>query len=68
MDSGFRDSIPDSLIVEKGFRILFITGIPDSLSGIPESKARDSGIHEPKFARFQNPDYLSLATKYRIAL
>ena len=68
VDSGFQDWIPDSLMVEKGFRILFIIGIPDSLSCIPESKARDSGIHKPKFAPFQNPDYLILATKYRITL
>ena len=68
VDSGFQDWIPDSVIVEKGFRILFITGIPDSLSCILESKARDSGIHEPKFAPFQNPEYLTLATKNRTAL
>ena len=68
VDSGFQDWIPDSLIVEKGFRILFIIGIPDSLSCIPESKAQDSGFHKPKFAPFQNRNYLTLATKYRIAL
>ena len=68
VDSGFQDWIPDSLMVEKGFRILFIIEIPDSLSCIPESKAQDSGFHKPKFAPFQNPNYLTLATKYRIAL
>ena len=41
VDSGFQDWIPDSLMVEKGFRILFITGIPDSLSCIPESTSQN---------------------------
>ena len=41
VDSGFQDWIPDSVIVEKGFRILFITGIPDFLSCIPESTSQN---------------------------
>ena len=47
MDSGFR--IPDtgfqSLSVELGLWIPGFSGIPDSLSYSPDSKAQDSGFH-----------------------
>ena len=31
------------------------SGIPDSLSCVPDSKAQDSGFHEQNFPGFQNP-------------
>ena len=45
VDSGFR--IPGTelwilCLVELGFRIQIVSGIPDSLSCIPDSKAQDS--------------------------
>ena len=53
---------------ELGFRIPIVSGIPDSLSWILDSKVQDSGFHKNKFKeiRFQkekfpkdqNPDYL----------
>ena len=44
--------IPDSLSVDLGFRILIVSGIPDSLSCIPDSKAQDSGFQKQKFPGF----------------
>ena len=56
--------IPDSLSVELGFRIAIFSGIPDSLSCIPDCKAQnsrfhktnfqDSGFHKQKCPGFQN--------------
>ena len=40
--------ISDSLSVELGFRLPIISGIPDSLSWNPDSKAQDSGFHRQK--------------------
>ena len=40
---------PDSLSVELGFRIPIVSGIPDSSSCIPDSKAQDSGFHSKFF-------------------
>ena len=51
--------IPGSLSVELGFRILIVSGIPDSFSCIPDSTAQDFKFHPQKFPRFQNPDSLS---------
>ena len=48
-----------SFSVELGFRIPIISGIPDSLSCIPDSKAQYSGFHKQKFPRFRNPDSLT---------
>ena len=55
----------DSLSVEPGFRTLIVSGIPDSLSCTPDSKAKDSdsksknfpdsGFHKQKFPGFQIP-------------
>ena len=45
MDSGFRTAwIPDSWHwnLERGFRVPIVSGIPDSLSCTPNSKAQDS--------------------------
>ena len=33
-----------------------ISGIPESLSYIPDSKAQDYGLHKQTFPRFRNPD------------
>ena len=44
------------LSVEFGFRIQIVSGIPDSLSCIPDSKGQDSWFHELKFLRYRNPD------------
>ena len=46
LDSKFHvlDSGSVSLSVVLGFRIQMISGIPDSLSCIPDSKAQDSGF------------------------
>ena len=54
--------IPDSLSVEPGFRMPIVNGISDSLTCIPDSKAKDleftsknfpdSGFHEQKFPGF----------------
>ena len=55
--------IPDSLSVEPGFRMPIVNGISDSLTCIPDSKAKDleftsknfpdSGFHEQKFSGFR---------------
>jgi len=37
------------LSVELGFWIPIVSGIPDSLSCIPDSKTPDSGFHKQKF-------------------
>ena len=57
--------IPDSLSVEPGFRMPIVNGISDSLTCIPDSKAKDleftsknfpdSGFHEQKFPGFRIP-------------
>ena len=54
--------IPDSLSVEPGFRMPIVNGISDSLTCIPDSKAKDleftsknfpdSGFHKQKFPGF----------------
>ena len=61
--------IPDSLLVELGFRILIVSGIADSLSCIPDFKAQDSGFqstnfldsafHKQKFYGLRYPDSLT---------
>ena len=55
MDSGFQ--LPDSklFLVELGFQIPIVSGIPDSYICIPDSKAQDSGFHQQKFPRFRIP-------------
>ena len=42
--------IPDSLSMALKFRILIVTGIPDSLCWIMASKARDPGFEKLKFS------------------
>ena len=44
-----------SLSVELGFWIPIVSGIPDSMSCIPDSKTRDSGFHKQNFSGFRVP-------------
>ena len=41
--------------VELGFWIPIVSGIPDSVSCIPDSKTRDSGFHKQNFPGFRVP-------------
>ena len=43
--SGFQVLDSGSLSVELGFRIPIVSGFPDSLNCIPDSKAQKSGFH-----------------------
>ena len=62
MQSWIRDSTPLIaysrywISVELGFWIPVVSGILDSLSCIPDSKAQDSGFHIPKFPEFWIPE------------
>ena len=56
MDSGFHLLDSRSFSVELGFRIRIVSGIPDSYTCIPDSKAQDSGFHKQKFPRFWIPN------------
>ena len=63
LDSGFhtidsRFQVLDSLLVELGFGILIVSGSPDSLSCISDSKAKGSGFYKQKFLGigFRIPD------------
>ena len=51
--------LPDSLSVELRFWIPIVSGIPNSLSCIPDSNAQDSGFHKQKFPGFQDLDSLT---------
>ena len=44
-----RYGITDFLSVERGFPIPIVSGIPDSLIFIPDSKAQDSGFYKLNF-------------------
>ena len=59
MDSRFQELDSGSFSVELKFRIPIVSGIPDSLNCILDSKALDSGFHKQKFPRFRNPDSLT---------
>ena len=52
-----RYCISDSLSVKLGFQIRVVSGIPDSLSCMSDSKAQDSGFREQNFSdsAFQIP-------------
>ena len=58
-DSGFQSLGSRFLSLELGFRIPIVTGIPDSLSCIPDSKAQNSRFQKQKFLWFRNPNSLS---------
>ena len=53
VDSRFQVLDPGSFSVELGFLIPIVSGMPDSLSCIPDSKDQDSRLHKRKFIRFQ---------------
>ena len=55
LDSGFH-----SLSVELGFLVPILTGIPDSLNCIADSKAQNSGFLKHNFHGFRNPYSLTL--------
>ena len=54
-------------LVELGFRIPIVSGIPDSFSCIPDSKAQDSTFrnqfNKQKCLGFRNPDFLTWGEK-----
>ena len=56
MDSGFHLLDSRSFSVELGFRIRIVSGILDSYTCIPDSKAQDSGFHKQKFPTFRIPN------------
>ena len=71
-DSGFQSlvgfwipwavfQIPGTLFqcLPAGFWIPIVSGIPDSLSGIADSKTQDSGFFKQKFSGFRNTDSLT---------
>ena len=43
------------IVLDFGFRIPIVSGIPDSLNSIPYFKARDSRFHKQKFPVFWIP-------------
>ena len=43
--------------MELGFRISIVSGIPDSLSCIPDSKAQDSGFHKQRFPGLRSQEF-----------
>ena len=45
--------------MELGLRIPIVSGIPDSLSCIPDSNAHDSGFHKPRFPGIWNQDSIT---------
>ena len=51
VDSGFHLLDSRSFSVELGFRIRIVSGIPDSHTRIPDSKAQDSGFHKQKISK-----------------
>ena len=53
MDSGFSLLDLKSFSVDLGFRIPIVSGILDSYSCIPDSKAQDFGFHKQNFLRFR---------------
>ena len=62
LDSGFHAvdfefQVLDSLSLKLGIRIAIVTGISDSLTCIPDSKAQESGSHDSNFpdSKFQQP-------------
>ena len=43
--------------MELGFSIPIVSGIPDSLSFIPDSEVQDSGFHKQKITRIQESGF-----------
>ena len=57
MDSGFQVLDSKSFSVDLGFRIPIVSGIPDSYSCIPDSKAQDSGFNKKKISNIPDSIY-----------
>ena len=55
-DSGYWN--PDSLPVGLGFWIPIVSGIPDSLCCIPDSKTQDFRCHKQNSLKIRIPHYL----------
>ena len=51
------------LLLELGFWISIISGIPDFFSCTVDVKTQDFGFHNQKFSGFRNPDSLSWGEK-----
>ena len=65
---GFRNSnywIPDCLSLELAFRIPIVSGIPDSLSCIPDVKTQVSRFHKQKISRFRKPAWFAFISMGR---
>ena len=56
---GFQVLDSGSFPVKLEFQFPIVSGIPDSLNCIPDSKALDSGFQKQKYPRFRNPDSLT---------
>ena len=54
-----------SLLAELGFYNPIVSGIPGSLSCIPDSKAHNSKFHRQKFPGCRNPDSLTWGKLYQ---
>jgi len=70
---GFRIPVTGYQALKHGFSISIVSGIPDSLSCIPDTKAQDFRYHKHNFSRmpestsnkfpgFRNPDSLHVAS------
>ena len=70
LDSGSTPWILDSLSLELGFRIPIVSGIPDSFSCIPDSKAQYSTFHKTNFqdSEYWIPDLLWVELGFRIPI
>ena len=55
VDSGFQVVVIPVRSVELGFQMPIVSGIPDSFSCVPDSKAQDSGFHKQNFPGFRIP-------------
>ena len=55
MDSRYRILVSGFQALKHGFMLSIVSGIPGSLSYIPDTKAQDSRYHKHKFPRFWNP-------------
>ena len=76
LDSGFHTVYSGFQILDSRFLQLSATwipdpnriGIPQSLSGIPDSKAQDSEFNKQKLPSFRNPYYLRQGVRYCIGV
>ena len=64
LDTGFRIICQWNL--DSRFQIPLVSGIPDSLSCILDSKAQDSWFYKQKFSGSLNPDFLTWGKLYTL--